>query len=81
MKAVLFERNVLIFKNVKIIGNSLVVQWFGPHASTVGDLSSILGQGTKILHSAQCSKKKKKYEGYNLPKKRLMDKFLILRKL
>jgi len=58
MKAVLFERNVLIFKNVKIIGNSLVVQWLRLHVSTAGDLSSVLGQGTKILHSAQCSQKK-----------------------
>ena len=31
------------------IGNSLVVQWLGLHASTVGDLGSIPSQGTNIL--------------------------------
>lgn len=31
-------------------GNSLVVQWLGPHASIAGAMASIPGRGTKISH-------------------------------
>ena len=40
-------------------GTSLVVQWLRLHASTAGDMGSIPGQGTKILHYMQCGQKKK----------------------
>ena len=33
------------------MGNSLVIQWLGFHASTAGDTGSIPGWGTKILHA------------------------------
>ena len=38
-------------------GTSLVVQLLGLHDSTVG--AQVLVWGTKILHAAQCGKKKK----------------------
>ena len=41
-------------------GNSLEVQWLGLCASTAGGTGSIPGWGTKILHTAQSAKKKKK---------------------
>ena len=41
-------------------GTSLAVQWLGLHASTAGGSGSIPGRGTKILHAAQHSQKKKK---------------------
>ena len=41
-------------------GNSLAVQWLGPHAFTAKGLSSIPGQGTKILQATQLGQKKKK---------------------
>ena len=37
---------------------SLTVQWIGFHASTAGGMSSIPGQGTKILQVMQRKKKK-----------------------
>ena len=37
-----------------------MVQWLRVHASTAGGMGSIPGQGTKILHAAQCEKKRKK---------------------
>ena len=36
-----------------------MVQWLGLRASTAGGMGSIPGQGTKIPHAAQQSKKKK----------------------
>ena len=33
-------------------GTSLAVQWLRLHAPTAGGISSILGQGTKILNDA-----------------------------
>ena len=42
-------------------GNSLVVQWLGLHNSTAGGTGSIPSwEVSKILHAAQCSRKKKK---------------------
>ena len=41
----------------KASGTSLVVQWFGFHTATVGDIGSIPGQGTKILHATWHSQK------------------------
>ena len=38
----------------------MAVQWLGLRALTVKDLGSIPVQGTKILHAARCSQKKKK---------------------
>ena len=35
-------------------GISLAVQWLGLHTPTAGDMGSIPGQGTKILHAALC---------------------------
>ena len=40
------------------MGNSLVVQWLGLHASTAGGTGSIPGRGTRIPHATV---KKKKY--------------------
>ena len=37
---------------------SLKVQWLRLHASNAGDVGSIPGQGTKILHATGCGKKK-----------------------
>ena len=42
------------------MGNSLVVQWLGHHASTAGGADLTPGQGTKIPHAMQCGQKKKK---------------------
>ena len=42
-----------------VIGNSLAVQWLGPHASTAGGTGSIPGQGIKIMQAALCGKKPK----------------------
>ena len=47
-------------------GNSLVVQWLGPHSLTHKGLGSIPGWGTKILHTMQCNQKKKKGMKYHL---------------
>ena len=41
-------------------GNSLVVQRLGLCTFNAEGLGSILGQGTKILHAAWCSKKEKR---------------------
>ena len=41
-------------------GKSLAVQWLGLHPSTARGTGSIPGQGTKILHTAHHSQKKKK---------------------
>ena len=34
---------------ISTVGTSLVVQWLGYHAPNAGSVSSIPGQGTKIL--------------------------------
>ena len=41
-------------------GNSLTAQWLGLNPSTARDTGLIPGQGTKILHTAHHSQKKKK---------------------
>ena len=41
-------------------GNSLVVQRLKLHASTAQGTGSVPGRGTKIMHAAQHSQKKKK---------------------
>ena len=41
-------------------GTSLPVQWLRLCTSTAGGMSSIPGQGTKILHAAQRGQEKKK---------------------
>ena len=40
-------------------GNSLAVQWLGPHTSTARGLGSIPGQGTKIHKPCGMAKKNK----------------------
>ena len=47
-------------KDCWALGNSLVVQWVGPHASTSGSTDSISGRGTKMLPWHDQKKKKKK---------------------
>ena len=42
--------------NMYTMGN-LVVQWLGLQASTAGGMSSIPGQGTKILQATRCGQK------------------------
>ena len=42
---------ILSFKN---LGNSVMVQWLGLHASSADSLGSIPGQGTRILQTMQC---------------------------
>ena len=42
---------ILSFKN---LGNSVMVQWLGLHASPAEGLGSIPGQGTSILQTVQC---------------------------
>ena len=39
-----------------VLGNFLVVQWLGLHASSAKGMGSTLGWGTKILKSIQGSK-------------------------
>ena len=41
-------------------GNSLAVQWLGPHSLTHKGVGSNPDWGTKILHAMQCNQKKKK---------------------
>ena len=43
---------------IKNRGTSPVVQWLKLHASIAGDVGSIPGPGTKILHAKWCGKKK-----------------------
>ena len=45
---------------LKIIENSLAVQWLELHASTAGDMDLIPGWGTKIPQAAWHGQKKKK---------------------
>ena len=51
----------------RAVGNSLAVQWLGLHASTVGGLGLIPGQGTKIPQAVQQGKRKKKKSGHSRP--------------
>ena len=39
------------------LGNSLVIQWLGLHASTAGGIGSVPGWGTKIPHALWHSQK------------------------
>ena len=48
-----------LWLKMQLIGISLAVQWLRLHTATAEGLSSI-AQGTKILHDARNSKKKKK---------------------
>ena len=50
-------------------GTSLVVQWLRLHTLNAGDMSSIPGQGTKILHAS----------GHTLPPKNDMSSFRLLK--
>ena len=51
---------------IEIQGTSQAVQWLRLRASTAGGTGSIPGEGTRILHAAQCGqKKKKKRNTYN----------------
>ena len=43
--------------DIKNVGNSQAVQWLGLHASTLGGIGSIPGQGTKIPQAMQCGQK------------------------
>ena len=56
------------------MGTSLAVQWLWLYASNVGGVSSIPSKGTKILHEAQCSQKKKK-------KKEIKNQYIKLQKI
>ena len=47
-------------------GNSLAVQWLGPHSLTPKGVGSNPDWGTKILHAMQCNQKKKKGMKYHL---------------
>ena len=47
-------------KKKKELGNSLVVQWLGLHASTAGGIGSIPGWETNNLHATRHGKKRKK---------------------
>ena len=42
------------------VGTSLADQWLRLHASTVGGVGLIPGEGTKIPHAMRCSQKKNK---------------------
>ena len=42
------------------LGNSLVVQWFGLHASTAGGTGPIPGRGTKTQHAVRWGQKKQR---------------------
>ena len=44
----------------QISGNSLAVQWLRLHAFTAKGMSSIPGQGTKILQAVQYGQKRNK---------------------
>ena len=61
---------ILSFKN---LGNSVMVQWLGLHASPAEGLGSIPGQGTSILQTVQCGfkqttmKKRKKIPKETFP--------------
>ena len=41
-----------------MLGTSLAVPWSRLHASIAGGMSSIPGQGTKVLNAAPCGQKK-----------------------
>ena len=56
-----------IFKNIGLLGNSLVVQWLGLDIFHCHGPGSIPGQGTKILQAAQCSQKKQAHQLLILP--------------
>ena len=60
-------------------GNSLVVQLLGLHTSTAGGTGSIPGQGSKILHTSQLGKKKKKLKK-KIQLELTENKVLLLRK-
>ena len=47
-------------KTEPCLGTSLAVQWLRLHTSTAGGAGSTSGQGTKILHAAQCRQSKNK---------------------
>ena len=51
----------MAFKNI-ITETSLAVQWLRLHTSNARGAGLIPGQGTKILHTAHHSQKKKKKE-------------------
>ena len=55
-----------VFKNIGLLGNSLVVQWLGLDIFHCHGPGSIPGQGTKILQAAQCSQKKTGLPTFNL---------------
>ena len=46
-------------------GNSLVIHLLGLHTSTAGGTGSIPSQGSKVLHTSQLGKKKKKKKTKN----------------
>ena len=52
----------MLYKNEKIVGTSLAVQWLRLRASNAGGAGSIPGWGTEILHAVRCSQKKKRKE-------------------
>ena len=60
-------------------GNSLMVQLLGLHTSTAGGTGSIPGQGSKILHTSQLGKKKKKLKK-KIQLELTENKVLLLRK-
>ena len=44
-------------------GNSLVVQWLGPHALSAKGPGSVPGRGTKIPQAMRCGQKQTNTEG------------------
>ena len=53
------KRHCVVHLKWVIFGNSLVFQLLGLHLSISGGMSSIPGQGTKILHAAEPGQKKR----------------------
>ena len=62
------------------MGISLGVQWLRLSTSTARGVGSILGQGIRILHAAQCGKKKKK-NSVDVNEKKMADGNSIRREL
>ena len=53
---------LIIFKNVQVMGASLVIQLLRLCASNTGDAGLITGQGTKFPHAAWLKKEKNRGE-------------------
>ena len=59
-------KKIGLHKNLKLLGNSLEIQWLGFHACTAEGSGLIPGWGTKIPQAAQHSQKKEQLIPFTL---------------